>query len=108
MADLTYGWPLQGRVHAAVELGELRRVFAEQVRPELGDARAHALGVGRQVKRPERADLAVAGDALVGLDRHDRAVEDRDGLAAGPFVASFVQAAARRGRHRIRVIFIRE
>ena len=30
---------LQGRIHPPVQLGELPRIFAQQVRPELGDAR---------------------------------------------------------------------
>ena len=68
--------PLEGGVHAAIELAELQRVLAEQMRPQLGDAGAHAVRVGRQVERPERTDLAVADDAGVGLDLDDGAVED--------------------------------
>ena len=75
---------LEDRVHAAVQALELARVLAEQMRRELAQPRAHALGVGRQVGRPERADLAVADEARVRLDAHERAVEDGDGLAAGP------------------------
>ena len=74
-----------------LSLASSQRVFAEQVRAELGDAGAHAVGVGGQVERPERADLAVAGDARVGLDLDDGAVEDRDRLAARPLVAALVQ-----------------
>ena len=58
---------------------------------ELGDPGAGAGGVGRQIRRPERADLAVARDPLVRLDRDDRGVEDRDRLAARPLVAPLVE-----------------
>ena len=64
---------------------------AEQCGPSSRDAGADAVGVGRQVGRPERADLAVAGEPGVGLDRDDGAVEHVDGLAARPVVAALVQ-----------------
>ena len=54
---------LERGVHAPVEPLELARILAEQMRPELGEPGAHALGVGRQVERPERTDLAVADEA---------------------------------------------
>ncbi len=82
---------LQGGVHAAVEPAELPRVFAQEVRPELGDARSRTGRVGRQVERPERTDFAVPGEPFVGLDRHDRAVENRDGFPPRPLVAPLVQ-----------------
>ena len=52
----------------AVQLAELARIFAEQMRPEFAQPGAHAVGVGRQIERPERTDLAVADQAGVGLD----------------------------------------
>ena len=62
MRRLDVGMSLEGGVHAAVEFAELTRVFAEQMRPQLGDAGPHAVGIGRQIERPERADLAVADE----------------------------------------------
>ena len=100
MPRLDVGMALQRGVHPAVQPAELRRVLAEQVRPEFRDPGAHAVGIGRQVERPERADLAVADDARVGLDRDDRAVEDVDRLAARPLVAALRAGAARPGRPR--------
>src|SRR5262249_13562003 len=82
---------LERRVHQAVQLAELARIGAEEVRTELADAGAHAVGVRRKVEGTERTDLAVADEALVRLDAYDRAVEDRDRLAAGPLVAGLVQ-----------------
>ena len=41
--------------------------------------------------RAQRANLAIAGDALIGLDRDHGRIEDRDGIAAGPAVGPFVQ-----------------
>jgi hypothetical protein len=76
---------------APFPLLDLQRVLAEPVRAEFGQAGADAVGVGGQVERAERADLAVAGQAGVGLDPHGGAVEDRDRLAAGPLVAPLVQ-----------------
>ena len=54
--------PLEGGVHAAIELRELQRIRAQQVRPQLGDAGPHPVGISRQVERAQRADLAVAGE----------------------------------------------
>ena len=82
-------------IHPSIESRQLKRIFAQQVRPQLGDAGANAFGVGRQVKRPQRADLAIAHDARIGLHAHDGAIEDRDGFPARPFVTAFVQGADR-------------
>src|SRR5262249_8636625 len=82
---------LERGIHAAIERSELERIGAEQVRSQLHDASADAVGVGWQVKRTERTDLAAARNARVGIDMNDRAIEDRDGLAARPLVAPFVQ-----------------
>ena len=73
---------LQGRVHALVELGELARIHADQVRAQLAEPGADSVRIGGQVERAERAHLAVTDDAGVGLDADDRAVEDADRLAA--------------------------
>ena len=78
---LHVGMALEGRIHQAVQAAELTRVFAEQMRPELANSRPRALGISRQVKRSEGANLAMARQAIVGLDRHDRAVEDRHGFS---------------------------
>jgi hypothetical protein len=82
---------LERGVHAAVQAGDLQRVFADEMRAELGDAGACAGRVGGQVERTERAHLTVAGDSAIGLDGDDGAVEDGNGLAARPLVAAFVQ-----------------
>ena len=90
-AALHVGMALESGVHRAVELHELARIFTEQVRPEFAQTSAHAFRVGRQIERPERTDLAVADETGVGLDADDGAIEDGDGLAAGPFVGCFVE-----------------
>ena len=82
---------LERGIHPPVEACQFERIFAEQMRPQLGDPGANAVGIGRQVERPERADLAIAHDARIGLDAHDGAVEDRDRFPARPFVTAFVQ-----------------
>ena len=69
----------------------MRWVLAKQRWREHLDAGAGTLGVGREVNRAKRADLAVAGDALVGLDPHDRAVKHLHRLAVGPVIAALVQ-----------------
>ena len=61
------------------------------MRPKFGDSRANAVGVGRQVERTERANLAPAGDAAVGFDFDDCAVEDRNRFASRPLVTALVE-----------------
>jgi hypothetical protein len=78
-------------VHEPVQVLQLRRVLAQQVRAELGYAGPCPLRIGRQVERTQRADLAMADGPFIGLDSHDRAVEHLNRLAAGPFVAALVQ-----------------
>jgi hypothetical protein len=82
---------LERGVHRAVQLHELARIFAEQVRPQLAQSGAHPLRIGRQVERPERTNLAVADKAGVGLDADDGAVKHGHGFAAGPLVGGLVQ-----------------
>ena len=79
----------QRGVHRAIQLHELARVFADDVRPQLAQPRAHALGVGGKIERPERTDFAVADDARVRLHADDGAIEDGDGFSAAPFVGGF-------------------
>jgi hypothetical protein len=81
----------QRLVHAPVEDAEIARVEPEQLRPDLLETGAHAGGVSRQVGGTERADLAIAGDALIGLNRHHGRVEHGDDVSTRPFVAAFVQ-----------------
>jgi hypothetical protein len=75
---------------AAEERGErlagAAEQVAEQVRAKFGHAGANAVGVGGQVEGAERTDLAVPDQAGGGIDL-DGAVEDVDGLAAGPGVS---------------------
>lgn len=61
------------------------------MRPEFAQVSAHAFGISRQVEGPERANFAVAGEAGVGLDADDGAVENGDGLAAASLVGDFVE-----------------
>ena len=61
------------------------------VRREFTQPGANTIGIRRQIKRPERTHFAVAGEARVGLDPYDGAVENGDRFAAGPFVAALVQ-----------------
>ena len=82
---------LERGIHVAIELGQLRRILAKQRRCKHLDAGAGTFCVGRKVNRAKRADFAVAGDALVGLDPHDRAVKHLHRLAAGPVIAALVQ-----------------
>jgi len=80
----------QRRIHDQIDFADLRRIGTDQVRRELGDAGAHPGPVGRQVERPERANLAVTGAAVVRLDLDDRAVEDLDILAFRPGITAFL------------------
>ena len=89
---------LEGGVHAPLQLQQSTRIGAKKVRPQLGDAGADTVGVGGQIERTQRANLAVASDAGVGVDADDGAVKDGDGLAAGPFVSCPRPGATRRGR----------
>ena len=82
--------PFERGVHVAVELRQLRGILADQRRGKHLDTGTRALGVGRQVDRAKRADFAVAGDALVGLDPYDGAVKHLHGFAAGPIVGALV------------------
>ena len=82
---------LEGRVHPAVQSPQLGRIFADQMRTQLGDSRANAGRVSGKVKWPEGADLAVPDDSGVGFNSHDRAVEHGDRLATRPVVRSLVQ-----------------
>ena len=88
------------RVHRAIELQELARVFAEQMRPEFAQTSAHALRIRGQIKRAERAHLAVADQARVGFNADNRAVEDGDRFSAGPFVSASRAAEARLDKQR--------
>ena len=90
-AALDVRMALERRVHAVIELRQLARVEPDQVRRQLAQARPHAFGVGRQVERPQRADLAEADESRIGFHADDRAVEDRDRLSTRPFVAAFMQ-----------------
>ena len=84
--------PLERGVHPAIELRRAARGSSpSRCGPSSRKPGAHALGIGRQIERPERADLAVADEPGVGLDADDGAVEDGDGLAAGPLVGPLVQ-----------------
>ena len=88
---LHVGMALEVLVHDAVDDAELARILAEQMRRQLGQPGAHAVGVGRQIGRAQRTDLAVADQAVIGVDAHDRGVVDADRLAARPAVGALAQ-----------------
>src|SRR5262249_41363837 len=75
----------------SIQLGNLSRVLAEEMRPQFRDPGTGTIGVGGQIERAQRANLAIAGEPLVGVYRYDRAVEDGYRLTAGPFVTPLVQ-----------------
>ena len=85
------GVALQGCIHDPVEFAQLARIGAEYMGPQFAQAAAHALGIRRQVKRPKRADFAVADQARIRFDANNGAIEYRDRFSAGPFVGGFVQ-----------------
>ena len=82
---------LEGGIHEVIEFGEFEGIFSDEMRSEFPKTRADALGVSWEVKWSEGADFAVADDAGVGFDANDGAVEDIDGLSAGPFISGFVE-----------------
>ena len=90
-AALHIGMALEGCVHGAVESRELSGVLAEEMRPELTDAGAYALGVGGKVEGAQRTDLTMADQAGVGFDPDDGAVEDGDRFSAAPLVGGLVE-----------------
>ena len=96
MPDLTYGCPLSAASIRWFSTANSRGSNPDQMRPQFLQAGTHTLGIGRQVERSQRADLAVADQPGVGLDSDDRAVEDGDRFAAGPLVRAFDATAVRR------------
>jgi len=74
-----------------IEFGEFEGIFSDEMRSEFPKTRADALGVSWKVKWSEGADFAVTDDAGVGFDANDGAVEDINGLSAGPFISGFVE-----------------
>ena len=83
--------PFERGVHGAIELRELARVFAEEMRAEFPQAGAHSLGIRGQIERSKRANLTVADKAGVRLDANNRAVKNGDRSAAAPLVGRLVQ-----------------
>src|SRR5215207_4704287 len=83
--------PFERGVHRTVELRELARILADEVRSELAQAGAHALGVRGKVERTKGADFSVTGTPVVGFDADDRAIEDLNRFAATPCVRGFVE-----------------
>src|SRR4029077_18594041 len=78
-------------VHFTIEPGELAWIFAEQMRREFTQSRAHTLGVSRQIERAEWTNLAVAGQSAVSLHAHNRAIKNGDRFSPAPLVGAFVQ-----------------
>ena len=88
---LHIGVTAQHRVHVMVERPQVRRIMPDQLGADLRDAGPDPLGIGRQVRRAERAALGITGNARVGLDRHNGRVEHFHEVAATPVVAPFAQ-----------------
>jgi hypothetical protein len=72
----------EGCVHRAVDCGEIGRIDADYGGGELAESRSRALGMGREVRRSERADLAPALEAAVGHDAHERRGQPADHATA--------------------------
>jgi hypothetical protein len=68
----------QGPVERRADGGEVRRVDTEHGGPELPERSKRAAAVRRQVRRPERAHLAEALDAVLGANADDRRREPLD------------------------------
>jgi hypothetical protein len=66
-------------------------IRADDVRPELAQARAHSASVRGKIERSKRADFAVANKSVIGFDADDRAVEHLNALAATPCISGFVE-----------------
>jgi hypothetical protein len=78
-------------VHAPVDKAQRRRIETDQGGSQLGDAGARAFGIGRQVGGTQGADLAVAGEPLVGLRGDHGAVEGADTVLVRPVVSALDQ-----------------
>ena len=52
---------------------------------------ADTLGIRWQIERPQRANFAIADEAVIRLHGDDGAIENSHGLATGPFVSGFMQ-----------------
>lgn len=83
--------PFQRGIHAVIQLRQLARIAAEQMRPQLPQPGAHTLRVGGQIEWPQRAHLSIAHQVIVRFHRHDRAVKNGHGFPAGPFVGGLMQ-----------------
>ncbi len=73
---LHVGMALQMLVHDAVDDAELPWILAQQMRRQLSQPGARAVGVGRQIGRAERTNFAMADQAGIGVDANDRGVVD--------------------------------
>ncbi len=78
-------------IHMLIQRAELSGIGADQRRSEFGDTGASACGVGGKVGGTKRANLAVAGDAGIGKDFHDRRIKNLDRITARPLVRAFME-----------------
>ena len=81
----------QRLVHPPVHHLELGRVEPQKVRRNFGDPGACSRGIRRQIGRPQRADLAVTGNARIRTEGHHCRIEHLYRIAARPFVAALVK-----------------
>src|SRR5437868_3664490 len=82
---------LQALIHQSVHDTDAGGVLADQMRSQLGETGARTSGISGQVGRTERANLAVADEARVGLHADHSRVINLKRLAARPTVAAFPQ-----------------
>ena len=88
---LNVGVSAQHRVHPPVEHVEVARVEADQFRGDLGQSRAHARRIGRQIGRAQRAAFAKTVDAGIGRHLDHGRIEDLDEIVVGPAIAAFLE-----------------
>jgi hypothetical protein len=78
----------QHRIHVPIQHPQIARIEADDLRTDLLQAGAHALGIGWQVGRAQWAAFGIAGDAGIGLDRNHSRIEHLDEVAVRPAVAA--------------------
>src|SRR5438105_4910308 len=75
---------LEGGVHFVIELCDLARVFAQEVRPQFTQSSAYSFAVGRKIERTQRTHFAITNRTRIGLDPDDGAIKDADVFSARP------------------------
>src|SRR4051794_31267382 len=81
---------LEQLVHALVDSADLQWILTDQAPSDLRQAHPSALGIGREIRRAQRADFTDTGQAAVGLDDQHGAVEGGEALG-GPAVGALLE-----------------